>query len=153
VDEVWCGEDRATLDLDHERAGDIVVTSKAGAWFTYYYWLDEAKRPDFATTVDIHSKPGYDPCELFVDPKLFAPTLRVVRRVMQKKLGMRYLMDVIPTDASLVGGSHGRGADDPLDGPVFLSSRPFATGDDGLKGVLPMQSVRDRVLDLLATPS
>ncbi len=153
VEGLWSGSQRAEIGLDHERAGDLVLRAQPGAWFTYYYWLDERARPDFATTVDIHSKPGYDPCELFVDPKLAAPTLRVVRRVLQKKLGMRYLMDVIPTDASLVGGSHGRGAQDPLDGPVFLSSAPFQAGDLPADGVLPMTSVRDRVLQLLSSPN
>jgi predicted AlkP superfamily pyrophosphatase or phosphodiesterase len=146
----WAGAERAELGLDHPRSGDIVVLSEPGAWFTYYYWLDELARPDFATTVDIHSKPGYDPCELFVDPALGLPALRVVRRLVQKKLGMRYLMDVIPTDASLVRGSHGRPPQDPQDGPVFLSSRPFGElNPEPAAGVIDMASIKDRVLQLL----
>ncbi|MFT7667574.1 MAG: putative AlkP superfamily pyrophosphatase or phosphodiesterase [Planctomycetota bacterium] len=151
VEQLWTGSQRSEIGLDHERAGDIVVLAKDGAWFTYYYWLDESERPDFATTVDIHSKPGYDPVELFVDPKLKLPVARIARRVLQKKLGFRYLMDVIPTDASLIGGSHGRHAADVLDGPVFLSSLPW--GKCGRKpedGQVVMTSVKERVLSILA---
>ena len=150
VEGLWAGAERAELGLDHPRAGDLVVMAAPKSWFTYYYWLDEAKRPDFAPTVDIHSKPGYDPCELFVDPQLSAPMLRVVRRVAQKKLGFRYLMDVVPTDATLVGGSHGRPPTAPEDGPVFLASRPFAEcGGAPEGGVVDMASVKARVLALL----
>jgi predicted AlkP superfamily pyrophosphatase or phosphodiesterase len=136
--------------LDHPRAGDLVAISAAGAWFTYYYWLDDERAPDFARTVDIHRKPGYDPCELFLDPELALPRLRVARRLLQKALGMRYLMDVIPLDATLVKGSHGRLPDDPLDGPVFLCSRPFAEcGGEPARETVRMDSVADRVLDLI----
>ncbi len=126
VEQVLDRADQARVGLDHPRAGDLVAVAAKGAWFTYYYWLDEARAPDFAPTVDIHRKPGYDTCELFVDPKLRLPGLRVARRLAQKKLGLRYLMDVIPLDAGLVRGSHGRLPDHPDGGPVFLASRPFA---------------------------
>jgi predicted AlkP superfamily pyrophosphatase or phosphodiesterase len=136
--------------LDHARAGDLVALSEPAAWFTYYYWLDDARAPDFARTVDIHRKPGYDPCELLLDPRLRLPRLRIAWRLAQKALGQRMLMDVIGLDASLVRGSHGRLADDALDGPVFLCSRPFEDcGGAPERGVLRMTSVRDRVLALI----
>jgi predicted AlkP superfamily pyrophosphatase or phosphodiesterase len=136
--------------LDHARSGDLVAVAKRGGWFTYYYWLDDALAPDFARTVDIHRKPGYDPCELFLDPALKWPKLRVAARLTQKALGMRYLMDVIPLDAGLVRGSHGRLPDDPLDGPVFLASKPFeSVGGEPVRGVVPMTSVCERVLELI----
>lgn len=151
VDGLWSGAERAELGLDHPRAGQLVALSAPRAWFTYYYWLDEAARPDFATTVDIHSKPGYDPCELFVDPALRFPALRVAHRLAQKKLGMRYLMDVIPTDASLVRGSHGRPPASPERGPIFMASRPFGEGNAAPDaGLVDMASVPDRVLDFLS---
>jgi hypothetical protein len=140
--------------LHHPRAGDLVVVSDARSWFTYYYWLDDDRAPDFARTVDIHRKPGYDPCELVLDPKLAFPKLRVAVRLAQKALGQRMLMDVIGLDAGVVHGSHGRLAADPLDGPVFLCSRPFeACGGTPAGGVLRMASVRDRVLELLFPPA
>jgi hypothetical protein len=40
-----------------------------------------------------------------------------------RKLGFRALMDVIPLDAALVGGSHGRITDDANDGPLIISDR------------------------------
>jgi predicted AlkP superfamily pyrophosphatase or phosphodiesterase len=150
VDAVLDRSAQRAFGIDHARSGDLVVVARKGAWFTYYYWLDNAQAPDFARTVDIHRKPGYDPCELFVDPKLAFPKLRVARRLAQKMLGMRYLMDVIPLDAGLVKGSHGRIPDDPLDGPVFLASQPFGPcGDEPRDGVVEMTSVHDRVLGLL----
>jgi predicted AlkP superfamily pyrophosphatase or phosphodiesterase len=115
---------QAAHGLDHERAGELVVLSAPDAWFTYYYWLDDACAPDFARMVDIHKKPGYDPAELFIDPAIRWPKLAIGWRLLRKALGFRTLMDLIPLDATLVKGSHGR-ADTPLEhGPVFLSSAP-----------------------------
>ncbi|MFN9948485.1 MAG: alkaline phosphatase family protein, partial [Planctomycetota bacterium] len=110
------------LGIDHERSGELVCVAEPGCWFAYHYWLDEARRPDFAPTVDIHRKPGYDPTELFVDPKLRFPKLRVAKNLAKKLLGFRYLMDVIGTDPSIVGGTHGRLYGDAAAGPVFLCS-------------------------------
>lgn len=118
-----CGQ--AEAGLDHERAGDLVAVAAPGAWFTYYFWLDDAVAPDYARTVDIHRKPGYDPVELFVDPKLSCPPLRIARRLLQKRLGFRYYMDVIGLDASIVKGSHGRlpaVGRETSEGPVFICS-------------------------------
>jgi hypothetical protein len=120
------GPSRAAAGLDHARAGDLVLVAKPGAWFTYYHWLDDACAPDFARTVDIHRKHGYDPCELLLDPKLPLPMARIALRLLQKKLGMRYLMDVIPLDASLIKGTHGRVDADPSRGAVFLCSQPWS---------------------------
>lgn len=127
--------------IDHERSGELVLVAEPHHWFAYHYWLDEAKRPDFATTVDIHRKPGYDPTELFVDPGLRRPKLRVVRRILQKKLGFRYLMDVIGTDPSIVGGTHGRLFEDPDAGAVWICSDP-----DFIEGDLSALDVRARIL-------
>jgi predicted AlkP superfamily pyrophosphatase or phosphodiesterase len=153
VAEVLADDGKRTHGLDHPRAGDYVLVAERGAWFSYYYWLDESAAPDFARTVDIHRKPGYDPAELFIDPNLAAPKLRVVRRLLQKKLGMRYLMDVIPLDATLVRGTHGRLPDRPEEGPLFLCSRPFEQcGGEPAAGVVPMTSIPERLLALLGRP-
>ena len=150
VEGLWIGGERAEVHLDHPRAGEIIALAEPRAWFTYYYWLESGAQPDFATTVDIHSKPGYDPCELFVDPALKLPLLRVVRRLAAKKVGMRYLMDLIPTDPTLVRGSHGRLPADPLDGPVFLASRALEEiGGEPEGEIVAMTSVPERVLALL----
>jgi predicted AlkP superfamily pyrophosphatase or phosphodiesterase len=113
----FVGKRRAEIALDHARAGDAVLLAPRDAWFAYDYWLDERRAPDFARTVDIHRKPGYDPRELFAIP---GAGLRAAKRLAQKKLGFRYLMDVVPLDASLVKGSHGLPAEDPMDGPVWV---------------------------------
>jgi predicted AlkP superfamily pyrophosphatase or phosphodiesterase len=109
--------------LDHSRSGELVAIAAPSAWFTYYCWLDDARAPDFARTVDIHRKPGYDPAELFLDPSLSAPKVKIAGKLLRKKLGFRYLMDVIPLDASLIKGSHGRLASQPADGPMLMTQR------------------------------
>ena len=132
---------QAAIGLDHDRAGDLVAISSADRWFTYYYWLDDAVAPDFARTVDIHRKPGYDPAELFIDPALALPAVRIAATLARKKLGFRYLMEVVPLDASLVRGSHGRVTDRLDDGPVFISSERQAVGE-----VVESTDVRDLIL-------
>ncbi|AFZ66814.1 alkaline phosphatase family protein [Deinococcus peraridilitoris] len=109
--------------LNHDRAGDLVVVAESGAWFTYYYWLDDDKAPDYARTVDIHRKPGYDPAELFFDPHSPAK-FKAARALARKKLGFRYLMDVIGLDATIVRGSHGRLTGDLRRGPLLITGRP-----------------------------
>ena len=134
------------LGIDHERSGELVLVAEPGCWFAYHYWLDEAHRPDFATTVDIHRKPGYDPTELFVDPTLRAPKLRVAKNLAKKLLGFRYLMDVIGTDPSIVGGTHGRLFEEEDAGPVFLCSSSNDTAD-----AVDAVDVHRRILDILGS--
>ncbi len=119
------GVDKVLPGLDHARSGELVAVAAPGAWFTYYYWLDDAQAPDFARTVDIHRKPGYDPAELFLDPARPLVKGRIAWNLLKKSLGFRYLMDVIPLDAGIVKGSHGRLPSSPGAGPVFLSSSPI----------------------------
>jgi len=110
--------------IDHERSGELVAIAEPGHWFSYYYWLDDARAPDFAPTVDIHRKPGFDPAELFIDPELSFPKLKIAGRLLQKKLGMRTLLDVIALNGDQVKGTHGRLLDDPLEGPLLIASKP-----------------------------
>ena len=128
VARLLAGEARAEVGLDHPRSGEIVALSEPDAWFAYPFWLDDAKAPDYARTVDIHRKPGYDPCELFLDPKLVAPKLRIARRLLAKKLGFRTLFDVISLDPSLVRGSHGLRAARPEDRPLLIGDGPDPGG-------------------------
>lgn len=109
--------------LDHSRSGELVAIANSDAWFTYYYWLDDNRAPDFARTVDIHRKPGYDPVELFVDPQIKLPKLKIASKLLKKQLGFRYLMDVIPLDASLVKGSHGCIPPSIAEGPLFITKQ------------------------------
>jgi predicted AlkP superfamily pyrophosphatase or phosphodiesterase len=109
--------------LQHERAGDLVAVADKDSWFTYYFWLDDAKAPDYARTIDIHRKPGYDPVETIADPKITFLKAKIGMKLLKKKLGFRYLMDVIPLDASLVKGSHGRIPEAPEDRPLFVTQQ------------------------------
>ena len=109
--------------LNHERTGDFVLIADTDKWFTYYYWLNDAKAPDFARCVDIFKKPGYDPVEMFMDPKNPLIKLRAGYKLARKLTGFRYLMDVIPLDATLVKGSHGSPFCDKRFYPVFISNQ------------------------------
>ena len=132
VEQVLGEEGKREAGLDHERSGEIVLVSAAESWFTYYWWEDDAKAPDYARTVNIHAKPGYDPCELFLDPDMAFPKAKIGWALAKKILGFRYLMDVIPLDAALVKGSHGRPTDDPDQGPLFMTSEPRLLDTDSL---------------------
>src|SRR5699024_10114348 len=109
-------EGKRAKGIDHERAGDLVVVADEKSWFTYYYWMDDKKAPDFARLVAIHNKPGYDPVEMFMTSKW-----RAGYQLLKKKLGFRYLMDVVPLNASLIKGSHGRVNTRVEDHPVLIS--------------------------------
>lgn len=108
--------------IDGDRSGDFVVVAEPDAWFTYCFWEDDAKAPDYARTIDIHRKPGYDPAELFVDPELRFPKAKIAKFLLKKKLGLRGLLEVIPLDAGLVKGSHGRDQVDEALRPVILGA-------------------------------
>jgi predicted AlkP superfamily pyrophosphatase or phosphodiesterase len=122
VEAVLAADGKASHRIDHDRAGDLIAIAEPAAWFTYYYWLDDERAPDFARTVDIHRKPGYDPVELLLDPAIRIPALTVGWKLAKRSLGFRMLMDVIPLDATLVRGSHGRpGLAAPNEGPLVMS--------------------------------
>ena len=137
--------EKTAAALNHPRAGDLVAVAEPDAWFAYYYWLEDARAPDFARTVDIHRKPGFDPVELFLDPELRSPKLRIAWHLLQKRLGFRMLMDIIPLDASLVKGSHGGqpGANEWL---VLISSRSDLRGRPTIASTDVFNVVKDHVL-------
>jgi predicted AlkP superfamily pyrophosphatase or phosphodiesterase len=118
--------------LNHPRSGDLIAIARSDAWFTYYYWQDDRRAPDFARTVDIHRKPGYDPVELFLDPALKVPQAKIGLTLLKKQLGFRYLLDVIPLDATLIKGSHGRVTDSPAEGPLFITGQPHLLEKTGI---------------------
>ncbi|GAA0585613.1 alkaline phosphatase family protein [Craurococcus roseus] len=139
-------EGKAARGLDHPRSGELVALSAPDRWFSYYWWEDDAKAPDFARTVDIHRKPGYDPMELFLDPALPAAKLRIALRLAQRKLGQRALLDVIPIrGTALVKGSHGLLAEDPSDGPLVISDAPELMPAEG--GSVAATGFKDLVLE------
>lgn len=125
---------QAAYGIDHERSGDIVLIAEPNAWFTYYFWLDDSKAPDYARMVDIHKKPGYDPVEMFMTSKS-----RAIYKLLLKKMGFRATMDVIPLDASLVKGSHGAIDVDSSYFPLLIADNAQVIGDDATQ-------VRDFIL-------
>ncbi|MGJ8738715.1 MAG: alkaline phosphatase family protein, partial [Zobellia laminariae] len=118
---------------NHERSGDLVVVADADSWFTYYFWLDDAKAPDYARMVDIHKKPGYDPVEMLTDPKDKLVMAKVVAMLLKKKMGFRTVMNIIPLDATLVKGSHGRIPEDKADFPILITDQVNSSFNDDIE--------------------
>ncbi len=133
IEQVLDKEGKKAYGLDHERSGELILISEADTWFTYYFWEEDGKAPDYARTVNIHAKPGYDPCELFIDPILPLPKLKIAWALLKKILGFRYLMEVTPLNASLVKGSHGRVTDRDDEGPIFMTSESKFLQRDSIK--------------------
>lgn len=120
IERIYVGEERSEIQLDHERAGDLVALAAPGHWFIFDYWLGDDPKPDFAHCVEIHKKPGYDPRELVFDNN--GGKWRAMRGLLRKKLGLRYVMDPVGLDTAVVRGSHGRPAASPEHGPVIIGS-------------------------------
>ena len=85
IDQVINRPAQEELQIHHQRSGELIALANPDRWFAYYYWNDNNLAPFYARTVDIHNKPGYDPCELFIDMKTMS----------------------IPLTPELVQGSHG----------------------------------------------
>lgn len=142
IEQILDEEGKRRRHINHGRAGELIAIAAADAWFTYYYWREDRRAPDFARTVDIHRKPGYDPIELFIDPALSFPKLKIGGRLLQKALGFRTLLDIIPLDATLIQGSHGRVTDLDEAGPLFITQRPDLVSADSLHAT----DVADQIL-------
>jgi predicted AlkP superfamily pyrophosphatase or phosphodiesterase len=142
VERVLDRAEQRALAIDHPRSGELVALARRDAWFTYYYWLDDRHAPDFAHLVEIHRKPGYDPVELFVDPAIRFPKLAIGWRLVCRALGFSTLMDVVPLDATLIKGSHGRVTENAADGPLFVSSEAQLLPD----GPVAATAVKDLIL-------
>ncbi len=148
VEKVLDAEGKRAAGLDHPRSGELVAISRVDRWFSYYYWLDDERAPDFARTVDIHRKPGYDPVELFVDPAIRLPMLTIASKLVKRKLGFRSLLDVISLkDTQLVKGSHGRPTDNAEDGPLLISTRTELLPEGAVAATDFKQLILDHVFD------
>lgn len=132
----------AEIELDHPRSGDLVLLPEPGAWFAYPWWTDAAEAPDYARAVDIHRKPGYDPCELLRDAGALGTAAKVAWFMLRKSLGMRALLQCTPLDAHLVKGTHGRVDLDPELEPVLLAEGDFLPDH----ARLPLRGVHDAIL-------
>jgi predicted AlkP superfamily pyrophosphatase or phosphodiesterase len=141
VARVFTGTSRGAVGLEHPRAGEVIAISEPDAWFAWNTWEDSRRAPDFARTVDIHRKPGYDPCELFIDPRFRLPRLSIGWRLLRRKLGFRSLLDVIPLDPTLVRGSHGALPILDDDAPVLIGA--------GTGPRRPAQDIRDVLLSAI----
>lgn len=136
-------EGKRAHHLDHPRSGDLVALAAPDAWFTYYFWLDDRVAPDYARTVDIWRKPGYDPLELLLDPRLNhgLNRMKVAMAMARDRLGVRSPIEVVSFDAGLLRGAHGVTPPDEA-APVLISPRPELVPADGLD----MVTVHDAIL-------
>ncbi|QLG47992.1 alkaline phosphatase family protein [Natrinema halophilum] len=123
VDDVLGESGTEHRGIDHPNAGEIVLVAAPDAWFQYYWWDDTANAPPYATEMDIHAKPGFDPCELFIGDE-----------------------GLVSLDATKVRGSHGR-----VDGSAFGCfglggpAGPALQGD----GAVDATDVTPTIIDLL----
>lgn len=147
VEQVLSGDEIGQKHLQHERCGDLVVVADKDSWFTYYFWLDDAKAPDYARMVDIHKKPGYDPVEMMTDPKDKLVMAKVLGKLLKKKLGFRTVMNIIPIDATLIKGSHGRIPDDIADYPILISNNNASIKDGVIEAVDVYQVIENQVIN------
>ena len=148
IERVLDADGKRAAGLDHPRSGELVAVSDADRWFSYYWWLDDKKAPDYARTVDIHSKPGYDPAELFIDPALPLPMLYVGGWFLRSKiLNLRTLLDVIPLDPAPVKGSHGRPTDRPEAGPLVITDTPALLAEDRVAATSVKRLILAHVFD------
>src|SRR3954452_22122281 len=125
VEKVLDRAEQAAYEIDHPSSGDLVVIAESDAWFTYYWWLEDALAPPYAREIDIHRKPAYDPVELFFDPATRS----------------------IPIRPELVKGSHGRPPDLEPARPALI-----VTGVDAARpssDELDMREVPGIILGLL----
>ena len=93
--------------------------------------------------MEIHRKPGYDPAELFMDPEDKLVKARAGVALVRKKIGMRYVMRVVPLDPSPVRGTHGRLPASAADAPVLLCTDGSVSRDR-----IAATDVRDLLLEL-----
>jgi hypothetical protein len=126
VEKVLDQEAQKKLGINHVRSGDFIVIAKKNVWFSYYWWMNDERAPDYARTVDIHRKPGYDPAELLIDSAIKLPLMNIVWFLLKKRLGFRALLKLTPLTGEKIKGSHGRVPEDSLDWPVIISSQPSA---------------------------
>ncbi len=140
VESVLDRDAQAALGIAHSRGGDLVCVAEQDAWFAYPWWIDDTRAPDYARTVDIHRKPGYDPCELFMDPARPLLGVRTAAKLAMRRLGFRALLDVVPLDPSIVRGSHGRSVVPHGLEPLLL------VDDDVLDAQVPMELVKATIL-------
>ncbi|CQR73781.1 alkaline phosphatase family protein [Sporomusa ovata] len=115
--------------IDHENSGELVAIAEKDAWFTYYWWKSDEQAPGFVRGVDIHRKPGYDPCELFIDP--------VTRS--------------IPLKPKLIMGSHGRPAEGSQDLVSLVAYGPQAN-IIGKQGIWETRDIHSLLLEILGYP-
>jgi predicted AlkP superfamily pyrophosphatase or phosphodiesterase len=148
VAEVLDRAGQAAVGLDHPRSGELVLVAEPTAWFTYYYWDDDDRAPDFARGVEIHRKPGYDPAELFFDPQDKLVKAKAALTLARKAAGLRYAMKVVPLDPAPVRGTHGRLPTRDADSPMVLCDRPDVLGER-----IAATDVRDLLLQLVGVPS
>ncbi|AZQ57703.1 alkaline phosphatase family protein [Maribacter sp. MJ134] len=146
VQQVLSGTEIQKEHLQHERCGDLVVLADKDSWFTYYFWMDDAKAPDYARMVDIHKKPGYDPVEMLTNPKDKFVTAKVLWKLFKKRLGFRTVMNIIPVDATLIKGSHGRIPEDIEDYPMLITNYSIPQEEAMIKAVAVRKIIEDHVI-------
>lgn len=122
VGEILDNAGKEKYNVNHSRSGELIALAARDSWFSWHYFMDEKSAPDFAFTIDIHRKCGYDPAELFFDEKLSCPRFSAGLKLLQKKCGLRTKFDLITRDQSRIKGSHGLLPANVNDGAIIIGS-------------------------------
>lgn len=65
VEKVMDKVEQEHAGVANQSSGELLAVVKDGYWMSYRWWDKPEQAPDYASHVDIHNKPGFDPCELF----------------------------------------------------------------------------------------
>jgi predicted AlkP superfamily pyrophosphatase or phosphodiesterase len=140
VREVFDTAAQVDLGIDHPRSGELIATSTPRAFFSYPYWFEANKQPDFADCVAVFDKIGTDTCELFLKPGL-AGKLHTAKRLAQLGLGLKVPFDIVDTNDANVRGARRIARNDPQRGAAAISSWNL-----GRTGPVPMEDLKDLIL-------
>jgi predicted AlkP superfamily pyrophosphatase or phosphodiesterase len=140
VQDVLDSRAQAELGVAHPRSSELIATSSARAWFSYAYWFEPERMPDFADCVAVFDKIGTDTCELFLKPGV-AGKLHAAKRLAQLKLGLKVPFDIVDINESRVRGARRIARDDPQRGAVAISSWDLSPPQP-----LAMEHLKDLVL-------
>jgi predicted AlkP superfamily pyrophosphatase or phosphodiesterase len=140
VREVFDTVAQVGLGIDHPRSGELIATATPRAFFSYPYWFEASKQPDFADCVAVFDKIGTDTCELFLKPGL-AGKLHTAKRLAQLKLGLKVPFDIVDTNDNNVRGARRIARNDPQRGAAAISSWNLGRAEP-----VPMEDLKDLVL-------
>lgn len=124
VERVLDSREFVPFGINHARSGELILLAEEDCWFAYPWWTEARRAPDFATHIDIHNKPGYDPLEM----------------------SFEWLRLRVSQDPRRVRGSHGLPPRSAADHGLLALSRPVSK----LTNAIPLAKVGDCIVGDIA---